>query len=43
MEISVGYKSLFTPTVNVIAGELLWAEEMSLPIEENNPIKGTKD
>jgi hypothetical protein len=43
MEISMGYKNLFTPTVNVIAGELLWGEEMSLPVEENNPTKGTKD
>lgn len=39
----MGFKNLFTPTVNVIAGELLWGEEMSLPVEENNPTKGAKD
>lgn len=35
MEISLGYKNLFTPTVKVIAGELLWSEELVLPVEDN--------
>lgn len=35
MEVSLGYKNLFTPTIPVIAGELIWSEELILPIEEN--------
>lgn len=33
IEISLGYKNVFTPTVKVIAGELLWAEELTIPVE----------
>jgi hypothetical protein len=34
IEINLDNKQIFTPTVKVIAGELLWAEELLLPIEE---------
>ena len=34
IEISQNNKQIFTPTVKVIAGELLWADELILPIEE---------
>ena len=42
-EIILGYKQLFTPTVKVIAGELLWSEEIIIPLEETNSVKGLKE
>jgi hypothetical protein len=32
IEIARGKRQIFTPTIKVIAGELLWAEELQLPI-----------
>ena len=34
IEITMGYKEIATPTVDFIAGELLWGDQLILPVED---------